>query len=43
MKGLSYDSSFNLRGQRAKVRACTRPWRLPRQLEKLAERVSHSW
>ena len=30
-----------LREQRAKVRACTRPWRLPLNHEKLAERVSH--
>ena len=29
--------------QRAKVRACTRPWQVPRQLEKLAKHVSHSW
>lgn len=30
---------FILRSQRAKVRACTRTWRLLRQRAKLAERV----
>ena len=28
--------------QRAKVRACVRPWRLPRYLAKIAQSVSHS-
>ena len=31
------------RGQRAKVRACTGPWRLPRKLGKCAEHISHSF
>ena len=35
-------SFFDLSEQRAKAHACMRPWRLPRYLEKPAERVSHS-
>ena len=38
-RGLSCGALI-LREQRAKVRACTGSWRLPRELENLAESVS---